>query len=289
MRLRTLPLALSVGILSLSLVNHTWESKIVLAALLLITIILLQVLSNLANDYGDFQNGADNENRTGPLRQVQSGNISMRSMRIAILINALLALVTGTSLLLVSGISWVHILFFLILGLSAIWAAIRYTAGRNPYGYRGLGDLAVFLFFGPVGIMGSVFVLSSDFIVESIPASLLTGCGAVMVLNLNNLRDESSDRESGKVTLVVKYGNRFGRRYHFILFFIVFICSVLVVFPPNLLRSLINGVFMWFVFINQRSVWADKDFHRFDSKMKPLALSLFSFTLLQWLLHIFTH
>jgi len=285
-RLRTLPLALSVGILSIA-VCHEYSLNAVSVVLLLLTILLLQVLSNFANDYGDFKNGADGALRDGPKRQVQSGNISAQSMKRAVWLTAIMAFVAGLSLLVLSNISLAEIAVLLGVGLFSIWAAIRYTAGKNPYGYRSLGDLSVFLFFGPIGMIGSAFVLTSQIVVNSIPASLFTGCISVMVLNLNNLRDESSDRASGKVTLIVRYGQMMGRRYHFILLLVAATGVFWMSFSGSILYLAIDAAFMSFVFWNQRPVWKN-DFQQFDIKMKPLALSAFSFSLLQVILYNFT-
>lgn len=285
-RLRTLPLALSVGILSISLC-HEYSLNAVNVMLLLITILLLQVLSNFANDYGDYKNGADGALRQGPMRQVQSGNISLHSMKRAIGLTAVMAFVAGFSLLVLSDISFTEMAVLLGVGLISIWAAIRYTAGKNPYGYRSLGDLSVFLFFGPIGMIGSAFVMTSHIVVDSIPASLFTGCISVMVLNLNNLRDESSDRASGKVTLIVRYGQMTGRRYHFLLFLIAATSVFWMAFDEGLFYLAIDAAFMAFVYWNQRPVWKN-DFEQFDLKMKPLALSAFSFSLLQVILYNFT-
>lgn len=285
-RLRTLPLALSVGILSIA-VCHEYSLNAVSVVLLLLTILLLQVLSNFANDYGDFKNGADGALRDGPKRQVQSGNISAQSMRRAVWLTAIMAFVAGLSLLVLSNISLAEIAVLLGVGLFSIWAAIRYTAGKNPYGYRSLGDLSVFLFFGPIGMIGSAFVLTSQIVVNSIPASLFTGCISVMVLNLNNLRDESSDRASGKVTLIVRYGQMMGRRYHFILLLVAATGVFWMSFSGSILYLAIDAAFISFVFWNQRPVWKN-DFQQFDIKMKPLALSAFSFSLLQVILYNFT-
>jgi 1,4-dihydroxy-2-naphthoate octaprenyltransferase len=285
-RLRTLPLALSVGVLAISVCNN-YSMNAVRIGLLLLTIILLQVLSNFANDYGDFMNGADGELRSGPFRQVQSGNISAASMKVAIWLTAVMAFFSGLSLLALSDISWVEIIVFVSIGLLSIWAAIRYTAGENPYGYKSLGDLAVFLFFGPIGMIGSAYVLTSELVITSIPASLFTGCISVMVLNLNNLRDESSDRISGKITMVVRFGQSVGRRYHFILFLLATMGALFMAAEVSTICLFVDAGFMLFIYGNQRLVWSH-DFQQFDIKMKPLALSAFSFSLLQVLLHNFT-
>lgn len=218
-RLRTLPLALAcLGMGSvLALYNGVHRPMVSLLALL--TAVLLQILSNLANDYGDTQNGADLQGRIGPERMVASGQIGVLSMRLAILVLALLSFLSGLALL------WVALanqplavwLGFLGLGILAILAAIAYTAGKKPYGYAGLGDLSVCLFFGPVAVVGSYFLHALSWSPSLLAPALSMGALAVAVLNLNNMRDVVSDRSAGKKTVVVRYGLAWARKYHLVL------------------------------------------------------------------------
>ncbi|MEJ0056270.1 MAG: 1,4-dihydroxy-2-naphthoate octaprenyltransferase [Bacteroidota bacterium] len=151
-RLRTLPLSLSCIGMAGFLAAAAGKFNGLIFALCCLTTIFLQVLSNLANDYGDSINGADHAGRKGPVRAVQSGAISSAQMKNAITLFSGLCLVTGISLLLVSfGLDWSSLFFFLILGLLSIAAAIAYTVGKKPYGYIGLGDLSVLIFFWLVG------------------------------------------------------------------------------------------------------------------------------------------
>src|SRR5688572_5014297 len=131
--------------------------------LCIVTTIFLQVLSNLANDYGDSVHGADSAERKGPSRAVQSGAISARQMKMAVAIFVILCLLSGVSLLLISfGLNWNAILFFFGLGVLSILAAIAYTVGRKPYGYIGLGDFSVLIFFGLVGVVGSYYLFTKQ-------------------------------------------------------------------------------------------------------------------------------
>src|SRR5688572_2935213 len=160
-RLRTLPLALSCiamgGFLAASADAFRWD----IFLLCILTTILLQILSNLANDYGDSIHGADSVDRKGPSRAVQSGAVSKSQMQIAVAIFVLLSLISGIALLLVSfGFEWRAIFFFFGLGILCILAAIAYTVGKKPYGYIGLGDLSVLIFFGFVGVMGSYYLFT---------------------------------------------------------------------------------------------------------------------------------
>lgn len=185
--------------------------------LCILTTVFLQILSNLANDYGDSVHGADNSNRKGPSRAVQSGVITAAQMRRAIIVFTLLSLLSGIVLLIVSfGFQWRAILFFFGLGLLSIGAAIAYTVGRKPYGYMGLGDLAVLLFFGLVGVMGSFYLFTGSLSwLELLPA-LSLGLFSVAVLNVNNIRDIESDKIAGKQSIPVRLGRRRAIVYHWI-------------------------------------------------------------------------
>jgi len=185
-------------------------------ALVALTTILLQVLSNLANDYGDFVNGKDTAERIGPKRMVQAGEISPKRMLQAIIAISTLCLISGGSLIIIgtAGINMGNILLFAALGLAAIAAAIKYTVGKNPYGYRGLGDLFVFIFFGLVGVIGTYFMhAQSAHWALLLPASAM-GLLSTGVLNMNNLRDYEADKNANKNTLVVYLGPAKAKYYH---------------------------------------------------------------------------
>lgn len=189
-----------------------FDLRILLLAFL--TTIFLQILSNLANDYGDYKNGADNINRKGPLRAVQSGVISPKTMKRAIVFFATLSFISGILLLLVSLSFSLPFVVMLVIGILAIAAAIKYTAGKNPYGYAGLGDFSVFLFFGLTGVLGTYYLYAGH--ISSILLLPAFSCGlfSVGVLNLNNMRDIDSDGPSGKITIPVRLGSKKSRVYH---------------------------------------------------------------------------
>lgn len=183
-----------------------------------LTTIFLQVLSNLANDYGDSVNGADHAGRKGPSRAVQSGVITRNQMKNAVIIAATLCLVTGITLLLVSfGPNWSSIWFFLCLGLLSIVAAITYTMGRKPYGYAGFGDLSVLVFFGVVGVMGSLYLFTQEIDWTTALPALSCGFFSIAVLNINNIRDIESDLAAGKYSIPVRIGKRNAARYQWFL------------------------------------------------------------------------
>lgn len=183
--------------------------------LALLTTIFLQILSNLANDYGDSIHGADSVNRKGPSRAVQSGVISAQKMRRAIVVFSLLSLCSGLLLLFVAfGFQWDAILFFLGLGLLSIGAAITYTISRKPYGYLGLGDLSVLIFFGLVGVLGSYYLFAKAVSWHEVLPAISMGLLSVAVLNVNNVRDIDSDRAAGKYSIPVRLGRRRAVFYH---------------------------------------------------------------------------
>ncbi|MBA4058686.1 MAG: 1,4-dihydroxy-2-naphthoate octaprenyltransferase [Marivirga sp.] len=217
-RLRTLPLALSCiamgGFLAASANAFRWN----IFLLCIVTTIFLQILSNLANDYGDSVHGADSKDRKGPSRAVQSGAISSTQMKTAVIVFVILCLGSGISLLLVSfGMNWNAILFFLGLGVLSIFAAIAYTVGRRPYGYIGLGDISVLIFFGLVGVMGSYYLFTQRVSWHEALPALSCGFFSIGVLNVNNIRDIESDRKAGKFSIPVRIGRENSSRYHWFL------------------------------------------------------------------------
>lgn len=224
MRLRTLPLAMASILLGILTAGSHYSADIPIALLCLLTAVLLQVLSNFANDYGDFMKGTDNDQRIGNTRALQSGHIKPNQMLVGILLMVLLALISGISLLYIAtrGQLDTYFLAFLILGLTAIAAAIKYTVGKGAYGYSGLGDVFVFIFFGPVSVIGT-FLLCTHFSFdwEADKWILLPAVGvgllSTAVLNTNNIRDIENDKASGKFTIPVKIGLQKARVYQTVL------------------------------------------------------------------------
>lgn len=227
-RPRTLPLAFTSTLLGSLLAWQDKPFKMPVMLLGLLTTLFLQVLSNLANDYGDSANGMDNEHRVGPNRAVQSGDIPLRSMLVGVVITSLLALISGV-LLIGYGFDF-HIntesFIFLLLGLAALAAAIKYTVGKNPYGYIGFGDLFVFLFFGLTGVLGTYFLHTGNIYPALLLPASAVGLLSTAVLNLNNMRDREGDAVSGKRTLVVLIGITSARFYHLILILSAWVCLV---------------------------------------------------------------
>ena len=216
-RLRTLPLALSSILMGSFLAVIAEKFRWEVLALAALTTIFLQILSNLSNDYGDSVHGADSEHREGPVRAVQSGLIALPEMKRAMILLVILSLLSGLSLLYISLDNWQLFLTFLGLGIASIVAAITYTSGKKPYGYAGLGDISVFLFFGLLGVCGTFFLhtLSFDPIVLMPAASL--GMFSTAVLNINNIRDIASDTQAGKKSIPVRIGRKKAVAYNWAL------------------------------------------------------------------------
>ncbi|WP_010664115.1 1,4-dihydroxy-2-naphthoate polyprenyltransferase [Marinilabilia salmonicolor] len=218
LRLRTLPLALSTIFMGsfIAVDSGTFRWSVLIWASL--TTLFLQILSNLANDYGDAVSGADNDEREGPRRALQQGVITLKQMKAAIFTSALLALFSGLTLIFISlKANHLYAFVFFLMGIAAIAAAIRYTVGRNPYGYRGLGDFYVYLFFGLMGVGGTFFLHSGFWDWTVLLPATAVGFFSTGVLNLNNTRDIESDRKSGKKTLPVMMGRRNAALYHLLL------------------------------------------------------------------------
>ncbi|RZJ31273.1 MAG: 1,4-dihydroxy-2-naphthoate octaprenyltransferase [Flavobacterium sp.] len=218
-RLRTLPLSVSGIILGsfYAMSESIFNWKIVLSALS--TTLLLQILSNFANDYGDGVKGTDNADRIGPQRTIQSGAISAPAMKRALYLTSALTMISAIVLIYFSfkDTNYVFSLFFLILGALAVASAIRYTIGNTAYGYRGYGDMFVFVFFGLVSTLGVSFMILKEVDSLLILPAIAIGFLSVGVLNLNNMRDEASDRKAGKNTIVVKIGGEKAKIYHYFL------------------------------------------------------------------------
>lgn len=209
-----------------------------------LTAILLQVLSNLANDYGDFKKGTDSAKRVGPQREMQSGSITEREMKRGMAFVTILCLIAGALLIFVfARLSWQELVVFAALGIAAVLAALFYTLGKRPYGYRGLGDLYCFLFFGWTAVFGTFYLASKslDFSVL-LPASAM-GFLSNAVLNINNMRDYENDCASGKNSLVVKLGLKKAFAYHCLLIVGAFVC--LAVYLAIKHAPVYSYMFLW--------------------------------------------
>ena len=201
-RLKTLPLALGAIILGSWVNDFSFDFEIFLFAS--VTAILLQILSNLANDYGDYIKGTDRHRKD---RQLAEGTISPRSMIVAIILFSLGSLLSGIYLLNLSfGDNWDLWIRFLLIGMLSIAAAISYTVGKRAYGYMGLGDVFVFIFFGLVGVLGTSYLFKQEIWTSTWLLAIGYGCLCVGVLNVNNIRDLDKDVLTNKITIASKLG-----------------------------------------------------------------------------------
>jgi len=280
-RLRTLPLAFSCIIMGSGLAYADGRFNLTVFILALVTTLFLQILSNLANDFGDFVKGTDNEERVGPDRTMQARLITKDEMIKAIWVIALLCSVFGVWLIYEGtlGLDLKKAGLFAILGLTAIGAAVKYTMGKNPYGYEGLGDLFVFLFFGWLGVIGSYFLHTHSIDINIVLPASAIGFFTTAVLNINNMRDHEADAKSGKNTLVVRIGISWAKRYHFMLNFIGVLFIVLYTVPA--INAIWFFLFGFVLFIKPaREILRNKDYTSFDPYLKKQVIAIFLFTII---------
>ncbi len=282
-RLRTLPLSISGIIVGTALAGFYGYTNYTIFFLALMTTIGFQVTSNFANDYGDGVKGTDNEDRIGPKRALQSGILTREELKLGIIfsivINILLVL---TLVYLAFGIQYYgYVLLFLGLGAASIWAAIKYTIGTSAYGYKGLGDLFVFLFFGLLGVLGCMFLYTKFIYAEALLPAITIGLLSVGVLNLNNLRDSQSDKKAGKNTLVVKMGYQKGKRYHYFLLLTAFLAMLIFIgLNFNNWSRAIPLLGFVPIAVHIKKVYVTKDQVLLDPELKKLALSTFLLAIL---------
>lgn len=281
-RLRTLPLALSSIAMGIFLAVKDGFFNTYIAVACILTTVFLQVLSNFANDYGDSVQGADSAERTGPKRAVQTGAITSKAMKNAVYVMATLSFLSGLWLLYVS--LWSNktaLITLLIIGILAIAAAIAYTNGKKPYGYAGLGDISVYIFFGLVGVIGTYYLFAQTWHWQLLLPASSCGLLATGVLNINNIRDIESDKKAGKLSIPVRLGAKNARIYHiFLLFSSVIAIIFYVLLQEN--YSYWNWLFLVSVpllFINGKSVWQKQKAQELDPYLKQLALSTLLFVL----------
>lgn len=289
MRLRTLPLSVSGIVIASSLAeyNGCFDWRVFMLAIL--TTISLQILSNLANDYGDGIKGTDDENRLGPERTIQSGKITPFAMFEAIKLNILVCIVLAFLLIFTAfGVEYFLLtLLFFALGICSVIAAIRYTVGSKAYGYRGLGDVFVFVFFGLVSTIGCYVLYAKKIDHVVILPAITIGLLSVAVLNLNNMRDIKSDSASGKITLAVKLGMEKAKVYHFALVGAAIVISALFgllyyTSPYNLIYFLAYIPLV----LHLKAVKNNKVAKALDPELKKVALSTFFLAVLLAIGHL---
>ncbi len=281
-RLRTLPLALaSVGMGSfLAAFDRLFSWPVMWLSIL--TTLFLQILSNLANDYGDSIHGADHSGRTGPARAVQSGILSLAAMKKAIILFGALSFFSGLALVSIAvGQSITIFLLFILLGCLAIAAAITYTSGDRPYGYAGLGDIAVLIFFGLLGVAGSYYLHTGSIHLNIWLPALSVGLLSTGVLNVNNIRDIESDKQAGKKSIPVRIGRENAIIYHYFLLILAILAAS--VFTWLNYRHPVQFIFVLSLplfWINAKAVKHKSDAKSLDPFLKQLALSTLLFILL---------
>lgn len=282
-RLRTLPLSVSGIILAGCFAEYNGFFDWLVFLLAILTTLSLQILSNFANDYGDGVKGTDNNQRIGPERAIQSGAISPSAMYNAIKINILITIALAFFLILAAfGVThfWYALIFFVLGGLS-IYASLKYTIGDDAYGYKGLGDLYVFVFFGLVSVLGGYFLFAQKIDHVVILPSIIIGLLSVSVLNLNNLRDIESDAKSNKLTFATKLGYQKGKKYHLAL--IVGAMVLAILFAIFYYTSPFNFIFL-LVFVplikHLQHVRRIENPADLDPELKKVALSTFFIAIL---------
>lgn len=282
-RLRTLPLSVSGIIVGTAIAKYHEKSDSLIFILALLTTIGFQITSNFANDYGDGVKGTDNDSRIGPKRALQSGLLSQNELKHGILVSIFISLIFVIGLIYTAfgDQKLEYIVLFSVFGLLSIWAAIKYTIGNSAYGYRGLGDLFVFIFFGLLAVLGSMFLYTKFITLTALLPAVSIGLLCTAVLNLNNLRDFESDKKSKKNTLVVLMGLENGKRYHYALLLISFICTLvfMVLNFSNWLICLPLIAFV-FIFVHLLKVYNTREPVLFDPELKKLALSTFFLAIL---------
>lgn len=288
-RLRTLPLSVSGIVVGSALARFYEKNDILIFILALLTTIGFQVTSNFANDYGDGVKGTDNADRVGPKRALQSGLLTRKELKTGILISIAICIILVVAVLYFSfGTQQIeYFILFGVLGTLSIWAAIKYTVGTSAYGYRGLGDIFVFVFFGLLAVLGSLFLYTKFITAYAWLPAIAVGTLSTAVLNLNNLRDFASDKKANKNTVIVKMGVENGKIYHYMLvatafasmlLFIVFNFKVWYQFIP-LLAFIPIGMHVLKVIKTEAP-------ERLDPELKKLALSTFLMSFLFYITFI---
>lgn len=276
MRLRTLPLSIAGVVLASCFAYYNSAFSWEIFSLAILTTVSFQILSNLANDYGDGLKGTDNNERIGPERALQSGKISSEELLNGIKLNIVISI--GLAITLIHsafGVKHFYFtLFFFVLGIGAIIAAIRYTMGTNAYGYKGLGDVFVFVFFGFVSVIGSYVLYTKKLDHVTFLPAFTIGLLSTAVLNLNNMRDRLTDEKSRKFTLAVKLGEAKVKIYHNMLVLGAIVFSGL--FGLLYFTSIYNLIFCITyipLLLHLKRVNKITDPKLFDPELKKLALT----------------
>ena len=276
MRLRTLPLSLAGVIAGVALASSavTPETPVVVA--LVFTTAFLQILSNLSNELGDTLHGTDTDDRQGIHYSIQDGEMTVPQMKRLIAVIAALCCVSGLIMVWCSfgTVFSLRPICLLALGAAAIWSAMHYTLGDNPYGYRGLGDLFVFIFFGLVSVLGAGYVCSHTICLSWLLPAAAFGCWSIAVLNVNNIRDMKTDAAT-RTTVALRLGLKNARIYQTVL-----IAAGWLLMPAYSLLTA-TGWWQWLYFItvplfalHLRGVWTRED-RALDPMLPLLVMTAF--------------
>lgn len=282
-RLRTLPLSVAGIITGGALAVRDDRFSVSIFLLAILTTVLFQILSNFANDYGDGVKGTDGADRIGPKRALQSGLLSRNDLKKVMIATASVSLVSAIVLIFTAfgQNNWKLIILFLFLGIASVVAAVTYTVGDKAYGYQGLGDVFVFLFFGVLAVVGSYFLFTQQFKWVTLLPAIAIGALSTGVLNLNNMRDHVGDARSGKKTFVVHIGYPKAIRYHSILIVTALAVTCIYVYltgyHPGYFLLLIIVIPLWKHLQIVHSVTSPADL---DPQLKVLALSTFGYSVL---------
>jgi len=283
LRLRTLPLSLAGVCLGIFIAAAHTDLRPLTVVFLLLTTVCLQILSNLSNELGDTLLGTDSDERQGIHYSLQDGGMTIPEMKKLIATFAVLCCVFGL-VMVWSAFGTVFAVApcaLLVLGAAAIWAAMRYTLGKNPYGYRGLGDIFVFIFFGLVSTCGAYYVCTQDIAIwPAFLPSCAIGCFSVGVLNINNIRDMKTDAAT-RVTMALRMGLRRARIYQTVLVVLGWVCLITsFALAPDM--TWVNWLFLLILPVhafNVYAIWTKKD-SALDPMLPMLVMSTFALSLL---------
>ena len=239
-RIKTLPAVLGPIIIAIAIAINANRFELLTSVLVLLIGICLQILVNLFNDLGDYEKGVDNEKRLGPERSLQSGKISKKEMRKLIAFVILITLILGFIAFLNSGIT------VIFLGISLILIAYLYTSGPFPYGYKGLGEIMVILIFGPVTILGALFLFDIEYNLIILLISIICGLSTSTIILTNNIRDLENDYTHNKITLAVKLGEKKSRILYILTIFLISL--LLLISSMENFNNIILSFFVWFTF-----------------------------------------
>jgi len=278
-RLKTLPLSLSGPLLAGSIALFNQQAMNVVSLILcLLVAVLLQIISNYANDLGDFLKGTDQAaNRTD--RALTAGTITEKDMKWAIAYLSLITFIAGVCLIILEIHNLRDATILFAFGLLAILAAITYTLGKRAYGYLGLGDIFVFVFFGIFSVLGTYYTLTKTISILSVYAALSVGFLAAAVLHINNLRDLEKDKAHHKKTLATKLGFANGRIYHIVI--VGLGCAFIIPFILQFGTMAVGlNLVLFIVILSKFLDLKQSDFQQFNEQLKLTSLNTFAMVLI---------